>query len=147
MRISDWSSDVCSSDLKRRIRGVQIFGLTRAQYPPTKSNHAPSCIADRNHQSAAKPVIAFAFAIWIDQEPRFDEPQLAVALQRLFQPSAPIGRQTDAEGLCVRRAQPAPLDIVARVAALYACPLCSEPVLRRPHSTPYGGRLFCLFCF
>src|SRR3546814_6777057 len=82
MRISDWSSDVCSSDLKRRIRGVQIFGLTRAQYPPTKSNHAPSCIADRNHQSAAKPVTAFAFAIWIDQEPRFDEPQLAVALQR-----------------------------------------------------------------
>src|SRR3546814_26676 len=69
---------------KRRIRRVQIFGLTRAQYPPTKSNHAPSCIADRNHQSAAKPVIAFAFAIWIDQEPRFDEPQLAVALPRFL---------------------------------------------------------------
>src|SRR3546814_6633845 len=114
MRISDWSSDVCSSDLldhlpqpfdlvlrqcgtqwrhrlieprlcesddihitfdhdhapspsrrgggaieiiegaplveKRRIRRVQIFGLTRDQYPPTKSNHATSCIADRNHQ-------------------------------------------------------------------------------------------------
>src|SRR3546814_9531114 len=116
MRISDWSSDVCSSDLKRRIRGVQIFGLTRAQYPPTKSNHAPSCIADRNHQSAAKPVIAFAFAIWIDQEPRFDEPQLAVALQRFFEPSAPIGRQTEAEGLCGRRAPPAPLEIVARFA-------------------------------
>src|SRR3546814_1126593 len=99
---------------KRRIRRVQIFGLTRAQYPPTKSNHAPSCIADRNHQSAAKPVIAFAFAIWIDQEPRFDEPQLAVALQRFFEPSAPIGRQTEAEGLCGRRAQPAPLEIVAR---------------------------------
>src|SRR3546814_12187753 len=104
MRISDWSSDVCSSDLrqcgtqwrhrlieprlcesddihitfdhdhapspsrrgggaieiiegaplveKRRIRRVQIFGLTRAQYPPTKSNHAPSCIADRDRKSA-----------------------------------------------------------------------------------------------
>src|SRR3546814_20696718 len=106
---------------------------SRAQYPPTKSNHAPSCIVDRNHQSAAKPVIAFAFAIWIDQEPRFDEPQLAVALQRFFEPSAPIGRQTEAEGLCGRRAQPAPLEIVARFAALYALQLCDEPVLRRAH--------------
>src|SRR3546814_10435094 len=70
---------------------------SRAQYPPTKSNHAPSCIVDRNHQSAAKPVIAFAFAIWIDQEPRFDEPQLAVALQSFFEPSAPIGRQRSEE--------------------------------------------------
>src|SRR3546814_6430780 len=120
MRISDWSSDVCSSDLKRRIRGVQIFGLTRAQYPPTKSNHAPSCIADRNHQSAAKPVIAFAFAIWIDQEPRFDEPQLAVALQRFFDPSAPLGRQPAADGLFGPHAQTAPPEIVDRFAALHA---------------------------
>src|SRR3546814_20998387 len=78
---------------KRRIRRVQIFGLTRAQYPPTKSNHAPSCIADRNHQSAAKPVIDFAFAIWIDQEPRFPQPQLALAPPPLFGPSPPHGRQ------------------------------------------------------
>src|SRR3546814_12990296 len=87
-------------------------------------------MADRNHQSVAKPVIAFAFAIWIDQEPRFDEPQLAVALQRFFEPSAPIGRQTEAEGLCGRRPQPAPLEIVARFAALYALQLCDEPGLR-----------------
>src|SRR3546814_16745290 len=77
--------------------------------------------------------LAFAFAILIDQEPRFDEPQLAVALQRFFEPSAPIGRQTEAEGLCGRRAQPAPLEIVARFAALYALQLCDEPVLRRAH--------------
>src|SRR3546814_20196035 len=92
MRISDWSSDVCSSDL-----------------------------------------------------PRFDEPQLAVALQRFFEPSAPIGRQTEAEGLCGRRAQPAPLEIVARFAALYALQLCDEPVLRRAHDITSGGRLFCPF--
>src|SRR3546814_7444771 len=28
MRISDWSSDVCSSDLTRRMDGKQVFGLT-----------------------------------------------------------------------------------------------------------------------
>src|SRR5690606_17040077 len=45
---------------ERRLRRVQIFGLTLTQYPPAKGDDAAALVADRDHQPAAEAIIALA---------------------------------------------------------------------------------------
>src|SRR3546814_2638408 len=52
MRISDWSSDVCSSDLARtgmRRADMQRITVVESQWLVGQSRHAPACGVDDRH--------------------------------------------------------------------------------------------------
>src|SRR3546814_1472439 len=45
MRISDWSSDVCSSELRRNVMALRMFRLRRPQFPLTRTFRLDPVIA------------------------------------------------------------------------------------------------------
>src|SRR3546814_4185226 len=55
MRISDWSSDVCSSDLEPVHEAQAQAEADRAQNPPAASQAAPQAAATPKAASAPKP--------------------------------------------------------------------------------------------
>ena len=65
---------------QRRIGGIEIFGLTIAQYPAAKSNHTATRVANGYHQPAAKPVVRI-LALNRDQQPRLNQHRVAIVLQ------------------------------------------------------------------
>src|SRR3546814_3884403 len=55
MRISDWSSDVCSSDLYRnRARRAEYLDAIQEMLARTNSHWAPWTVIDGNNQKAAR---------------------------------------------------------------------------------------------
>src|SRR3546814_9824049 len=57
MRISDWSSDVCSSDLhRRRLRALQVHGHGQARDPDVGAAFEPFVVADAGEALAAPGV-------------------------------------------------------------------------------------------
>src|SRR3546814_20595675 len=58
MRISDWSSDVCSSDLRRSLTASYILCAKRSRYPPT-----PRRIGDVPHRTSGQISISISFSI------------------------------------------------------------------------------------
>src|SRR3546814_20525901 len=51
MRISDWSSDVCSSDLQRPLKAPQTRPDRRPHSITSSKGQNPSCITGGNHRS------------------------------------------------------------------------------------------------
>src|SRR3546814_20902164 len=60
MRISDWSSDVCSSDLSSRRRGrekkAQLHGVSPLTWRPDRSSGDRSSRCDRSHRGRVAPI-------------------------------------------------------------------------------------------
>src|SRR3546814_18667382 len=89
MRISDWSSDVCSSDLRELLRRIEEF-RARIPRPPEAASYEPSDAEDvleqqpdvREHFSAAEePIDDIPDSQWTavpEVEAPHPEPQLTV---------------------------------------------------------------------
>src|SRR3546814_2918787 len=75
MRISDWSSDVCSSDLAR----LRDAPVTAAELAEAKNEILTSTI--QNRETAAGKANVLAASVIIDGDPRAADKQLAAIAQ------------------------------------------------------------------
>ena len=82
---------------ERRLGGIEIFRLALADDAPAKGDGPASHVADRDHQSAAEPIVR-VLLLHRDQQAGLDQHGIAIALERVLQLAARIGREADAEG-------------------------------------------------
>src|SRR3546814_11975473 len=93
MRISDWSSDVCSSDLKDAGRTPQLLGEHRA-----REQMRPGRAAEREQQVGPRPLGIVETVGGADQEARLAHAVVQPAAKRRGDTARrPIGRASGRE--------------------------------------------------
>ena len=115
-----------------RVGGIEIFWLPLAKDASAKGDDAAARIVDRNHQPAAKPVIA-VLIIHLNQQARLDQLVFAKMGQRGFQPSFAVGSKSYFVGFDGLLGQPPLMEIRTCRSTFVTFQLRHIPLRRRRH--------------
>src|SRR5213592_3682303 len=101
---------------ERRLRRVQVFGLSVRDHAPAEADHGAARAEDREHDAVAKAVVALAFVL--DDEAAFHEGRFRILFKNGLQRLPVVRGVADAKARGNFTSQPALLQVLNRFGRL-----------------------------